>query len=64
MARMNWNYVGTGEVTMREMLSTVRESKTSEVMGVVGQLIGVGLFAALIYSYGNVLIEACIRGAC
>lgn len=53
---------GTREVTMAEMLSVLRHSRTSERLGIVGKLVGVGVFAALIYSYCNVLIEACFRG--
>ncbi|MES1208289.1 MAG: hypothetical protein ABUS79_20325 [Pseudomonadota bacterium] len=52
-----------GEVTMAEVLSVLRNTRTSELLGVVGKLIGVGLFAGLIYSYCNVLVEACVRAA-
>ena len=48
---------------MSEMLSVLRHSKASELLGIVGKLVGVGLFAALLYSYANVLIEACVRNA-
>ena len=52
---------GREEVTMSEMLSVLRNSKTSEVAGVLGKVVGMGLFAVLVYSYCNVLIEACVR---
>ena len=59
---MNAKSVGnTGEVTMAEIMSVLRSAKAGEVAGIAGKLIGVGLFAALIYSYANVLIEACVR---
>ena len=58
---MNVKGVGnTGEVTMAEIMSILRSAKASEVAGIAGKLIGVGLFAALLYSYANVLIEACV----
>lgn len=53
---------GKGEVTMGEMLSVLRSSKASEVAGVLGKVVGTGLFAALVYSYCNVLLDACVRG--
>lgn len=43
------------------MLSVLKSSRVSEVVGIVGKLVGVGLFATLVYSYCNVLIEACVR---
>lgn len=49
------------EVTMGEMLSVLKSSKASEVAGVLGKVVGMGLFAVLVYSYCNVLIEACVR---
>jgi hypothetical protein len=47
---------------MSEMLSVLRNARTSELLGMLGQLVGLGLFATLVYSYGNALIEACVRG--
>jgi hypothetical protein len=47
---------------MSEMLAVLRNSKATDVVGVLGKLVGAGLFAALVYSYCNVLIEACVRG--
>ena len=47
---------------MGEVLSVLRHSRASELLGIAGKLVGVGVFAALIYSYCNVLIEACLRG--
>jgi hypothetical protein len=59
---MDVNHMGnTGEVTMGEMMSLLRSAKAGEMVGIAGKLIGVGLFAALIYSYANVLIEACVN---
>ena len=49
------------EITVSEMLSVLKSSRVSEVVGIVGKLVGVGLFATLVYSYCNVLIEACVR---
>jgi hypothetical protein len=58
---MNVKDVGnTGEVTMAEIISVLRSAKAGEVAGIAGKLIGVGLFAALLYSYASVLIEACV----
>jgi hypothetical protein len=54
--------VGSTSGTISEILSVLRQSKASELAGLVGKLVGVGVFAALIYSYCNVLIEACFRG--
>jgi hypothetical protein len=31
-------------------------------VGRLGKLIGLGLFATIVYTYCNVLIESCIRG--
>jgi ABC-type Na+ efflux pump permease subunit len=59
---MNVNNMGnTGGVTMAEIMSVLRSSKASEVAGIAGKVIGVGLFAALLYNYASVLIEACVN---
>jgi hypothetical protein len=55
------NLGDTGEATMVEILSVFRNSRASDLLGVLGKLVGVGVFAALIYSYSNVLIEACVH---
>lgn len=47
---------------MSEMLAVLRSTRASDVFGVLGKLVGVGLFGTLVYSYCNVLIEACVRG--
>lgn len=47
---------------MSAMLAVLRNSKPSDVVSVLGKLVGAGLFATLVYSYCNVLIEACVRG--
>lgn len=60
---MGGNHVGNmAEVTMAEIMSVLRSAKAGEVAGIAGKLIGVGLFAVLLYSYANVLIEACVSG--
>lgn len=62
LTAMNVDRLGNaGEVTMAEIMSVLRSSKASEVAGIAGKLIGVGLFAALIYSYASVLIESLVR---
>jgi hypothetical protein len=58
---MSVHHMGNrGEVTMAEIMSVLRNSKASEVAGIAGKVIGVGLFAALLYNYASVLIEACV----
>lgn len=58
---MGGNHVGNmAEVTMTEIMSVLRSAKAGEVAGIAGKLIGVALFAVLLYSYANVLIEACV----
>ncbi|MBC8132484.1 MAG: hypothetical protein H7X95_05835 [Deltaproteobacteria bacterium] len=51
-----------GEVTMNEMLSVLKTVRATEVAIVLGKLVGMGLFAILVYSYCSVLIEAGVRG--
>ena len=48
---------------MQEVMAVLKSTRASEVVGMVGKLIGVGLFATLVYSYCNVLIETCVRNA-
>ena len=55
------NVSGEGEVTMGEMVSVLKSSKAGEVAGMLGKVIGIGLFAVLVYSSCNALIEACVR---
>ena len=43
-------------------LSMLKHTRAAEWAGLVAKLIGAGLFATLVYTYCNVLIEACIRG--
>ena len=45
-----------------EWLAVLKQIHFGEWAGIFGKLVGVGLFATLVYSYCNVLIEACIRG--
>lgn len=59
---MNWNHTrGGSEISLGEMMSVIRHSRPSELLGVLGKLVGIGLLAVLIYSYCNVLIEACVH---
>ena len=61
---MLWNHSGRGgDVSVTEMLSVLRHSKSSDLLVMAGKLIGVGLFAALVYSYCNVLIETLARSS-
>ena len=51
-----------GVMVMEDLLNTVRRTRPIDLVALAGKLAGVGLFAALIYSYCSVLIEACFRG--
>jgi hypothetical protein len=51
-----------GEVSMEGMLSVLKQFKASDLLGIAGKLLGIGLFGALMYTYCNVLIETCFRG--
>jgi hypothetical protein len=42
--------------------SMFRQTRPFEWASLIGKLVGAGLFATLVYTYCNVLIEACIRG--
>jgi hypothetical protein len=43
-------------------LSMLRHTRAAEWAVLFAKLIGAALFATLVYTYCNVLIEACIRG--
>jgi hypothetical protein len=48
--------------TLGAWRSMVRQTRPIEWASLIGKLVGAGLFATLVYTYCNVLIEACIRG--
>ncbi|HVR01837.1 MAG TPA: hypothetical protein VMT47_06885 [Polyangia bacterium] len=61
--RMMWNLgrmAGTGSATANE----ARESRprASESVGFAAKVIGIGVFAGLMLTYCNALIDACFRG--
>jgi len=45
-----------------EWSAVLKQIRFGEWAGIIGKLVGVGVFATLVYSYCNVLIESCIRG--
>lgn len=47
---------GSGTVAL------LKSRRLAAGLGLLGKLIGLGLFATIVYTYCNVLIDSCIRG--
>jgi hypothetical protein len=50
------------QATVGGLTGFLRNPRLGAWAGLAGKLIGLGLFATLVYTYCNVLLEACIRG--
>jgi hypothetical protein len=44
------------------LVALLKNRRLGYFVGLMGKLIGLGLFATIVYTYCNVLIESCIRG--
>ena len=44
------------------LVALLKSRRLAAWLGLLGKLIGLGLFATIVYTYCNVLIESCIRG--
>ncbi len=44
------------------LASRLRGSRSGYALGVAVKVVGVGIFVALMLTYCNVLLDACIRG--
>jgi hypothetical protein len=48
--------------TASVFVALLKSRRLGAWFGLLGKLIGLGLFATIVYTYCNVLIESCIRG--
>jgi hypothetical protein len=64
--RMMWDLVrrveGMGPTTKTEGRTPLPRGRSSESVGFAAKVIGIGVFAGLMLTYCNALIDACFRG--